>query len=107
MKTEKYHGTIPTILGDAWFGSIRAAVEAADSGIECIFQVNSNHGLFPKNFIEEHLSDDPGETHSVLTGTNPQNYESVAIGYRYNSKVTLHFVITKMMALQQKVHLTK
>ena len=71
MKTEKYHGTIPTILGDAWFVSFRAAVEAADSGIECIFQVNSNHGLFPKNFIEEHLSDDPGETHSVLTGTNP------------------------------------
>ena len=93
--TNTDNDTITTVIGDAWFGSVRAAVEAADRGMESIYQIKTNHGLYPKDFIEEHLKDAPGGTHIVLKGSHPTNeHELIAIGYRYNSKVTLSFVIT-------------
>ena len=83
------------IIGDAWFGSVRAAVEAADGGMQAMLQVKSNHGLYPQYYIQEHLKDSPGGTHIVLEGTYPRGHALVSIGYRYNLKVTLFFVITK------------
>jgi len=37
----------------------------------------------------------PGETHIVLEGQYPDGPTLIAIGYQYNLKVTLYFVITK------------
>ena len=101
--TDMKDGSMTTLIDDAWFGSVRATVEAADRGMECIYQVKTNHGLFPKDFIEKHLKDAPGGTHMVLKGTHPSSgHKLVAIGYRYNSKVTLSFVTTKNASLTMK-----
>ena len=49
------------VLGDSWFGSVKAAVGLAQEGFEYILQVKQNHGLCPKNLITEILKDSPGE----------------------------------------------
>ena len=81
------------VKGDAWFGSVKFAVELANRGRAFVGQIKSNHSLFPKNYIEDKLKDAPGGTHIVLKGTH-QEVESIAIGYRYSSKKTLHFIMT-------------
>ena len=63
--------------------------------MEAIMQIKSNHGLYPKQFIPDALADGPGGSHIVLTATYPDEVKFVAVGYRYNSKVTLFFVATK------------
>ena len=83
------------LIGDAWFGSVRAATAAWSKNMNAVYQIKSNHGLYPKQYIEETLKDAPGSTHIVLEGKHPEGTELVAIGYRYNSKVTLFFIITK------------
>ena len=93
---------ISVLMGDAWFGSVKAAVEASKRNMEAVYQIKSNHGLYPKQFVEEALKEAPGGTHIVLEGTHPDGPELVAIGYRYNSKVTLCFVMTKNAGLTRK-----
>ena len=83
------------VMGDAWFDSVKAAAATAKRGMEDIYQVKSNHGLYPKKFIEEVLEGVPGGTHIVLQGTAPNEAELIAVEYRYSSKVSLCFVATK------------
>ena len=83
------------LIGNAWFSSVRAAVAASQCNIEAIYQIKTNHRLFPKQFIEDTLKDIPGGTHVVLEGKHLDSPDLIAIGYQYNSKVTLYFVITK------------
>ena len=63
--------------------------------MDAVYQIKSNHGLYPKQYIEDTLKDAPSSTSIVLEGKHPEGSELVAIGYGYNSKVTLCFVITK------------
>ena len=49
-----------TMKGDAWFGSVKAAANLAQRGIECVLQVKTGHSLYPKVFVEEALKDAPG-----------------------------------------------
>ena len=80
--------------GDAWFGSVKAAAQLAERGIECILQVKTGHSLFPKAFIENALKDAPGGVHIVLRGQHPNGKTLFAIGYRYSGKKTMFFVMT-------------
>ena len=82
-----------TVKGDAWFGSVKCAVGLAQRGRAFVGQIKSNHALFPKIYIEDKLKDAPGGTHIVLKGTYKE-VDLIAIGYRYSSKKTLHFVTT-------------
>jgi len=82
-------------MGDAWFDSVKAAAATTEKGMEGIYQVKSNHGLYPKDFIEDLLDKSPGGTHIVIQGTHPDGVELIAVGYRHNSKVTLCFIATK------------
>ena len=36
------------VIGDSWFGSVKASVAQANAGFECCFQVKTNSALFPK-----------------------------------------------------------
>jgi len=45
--------------------------------------------------MEDSLEDFPGRTHTITQCTIPDEVELIAVGYRYNSKVTLCFVVTK------------
>ena len=81
------------IKGDAWFGSVKCAVELAKRGRAFVGQIKSNHLLFPKRYIEEKLKDAPGGIDIVLKGRYKE-VDFIAIGYRYSSKKTLHFIMT-------------
>ena len=63
--------------------------------MEAVYQIKSNHSLFPKQYIKENLKDDLGGCYIVLEGKHPSGADLVAMGYRYNSKVILLFVISK------------
>ena len=82
-----------SVKGDAWFGSVKCAIAMAQRGMAFFGQVKSNHSLFPKDYIEEALKDGPGGIHIVLKCTH-QEVELIALGYRYSSKRTLHFILT-------------
>ena len=82
------------LIGDTWFGSIKAAA-VWKRNIDIVYQIKTNYGLFPKQFIEDKLKDASGGTYIVLEDKHLEGADLVVIGYRYNSKVTLYFVITK------------
>ena len=48
------------------------------------------------------LKDAPGGTHIVLKGKGPRGTGLVAIGYRYSSKTTLHFIATENAGSSRK-----
>jgi hypothetical protein len=83
------------IRADAWFGSVKAAMEVGIRGHECVFQVKTNSALYPKAFIEDALADAPGGVHIVLEGKASNGVPLAAIGYRYSRKTTLFFVCTR------------
>ena len=56
------------VMGDAWFGSVKAATELAKRNSAAFLQVKTNHKLFPKDYINDALEDAPGGTHIVLKG---------------------------------------
>jgi len=89
-------------MGNAWFGSMQAAVAAAKKNMEAVYQVKSNYRLYPKQFIKEALKEAPGGTHIVLEGQHLDSSTLIAIRYWYNSKVTLCFVITKNVGSTKK-----
>ena len=80
--------------GDAWFGSVRTAMEIGARGGQAVLQVKVNKGLYPKDLIDDALKDAPGGLSFVLTGIAPNGVRLVAIGYRYSVKTTLFFVMT-------------
>ena len=90
-------GTQPEeiVLGDSWFGSVKAAVAQSQAGFECVLQVKQNFALFPKKVIENVLKDAPGGVHIVLRGEHPTGVNLLAVGYKYNKKSVLHFVCTE------------
>jgi len=82
------------LRADAWFGSVKAAVALAKKGYKAVLQVKTGHGLFPKKFIESALADSPGGVRIVLEAIH-DGVPLIAIGYRYSTRTTLHFVATK------------
>ena len=36
------------LIGDEWFGSVRVAAVASSRNMEAIYQIKSNHRLYPK-----------------------------------------------------------
>ena len=82
------------IKGDSWFGSVKAAAEIAERGMQCCMQVKTSTSLYPKKYIEEALKGNPGGVHIVLRGKHPNGNILVAVGYRYSSKKTLFFIMT-------------
>ena len=91
----KTHQDRAGIKGDAWFGSVKACLALYARGIESVFQVKTNHKLFPKQFIDDALQGMPGGVHIVLEGLNAYTEEKLyAVGYRYSKKTTLFFVMS-------------
>lgn len=108
------------VLVDSWFGSAQAASQLGVRGFDAIlcvstlillyhmytfvthiitcilyFQIKTNHSLFPKKFIEEHLKDAPGGVHIVLTGKAPNEVSLMAVGYKYSKRNVLNFMCTQ------------
>jgi hypothetical protein len=56
--------------------------------------VKTVHKLFPKQFIEKVLKDAPGGT-SLKLLTTYKGVHLIAVGYKYNKKCVLHFIMTE------------
>ena len=69
------------IMGDAWLGSVKCALEMSSRKFAGIFQVNSNSGLCPKALMDEHLKNLPGGAHISLKGADPNGVTLIAVGH--------------------------
>ena len=87
-------------MADAGFGSVELVVfigkKAKESGtkLHAIVCVKQAHALFPKEILEATLKDAPGGKWATLE-FNIEGVDVVAVGYKYNSKKVIFFVMTK------------
>jgi len=81
-------------FGDSWFGSVKAAVEVGKTGHHACFMVKTGHTKSPKKFLENKMKDYPGGTWITMRATVDE-VDLVSIGYKYNKKKLLTFVMTK------------
>eukprot|EP00873_Tetraselmis_striata_P019891 jgi/Tetstr1/440155/TSEL_028512.t2 len=85
--------TDSTLLGDAWFGSVKAAVQVGKMGRHFIGVVKTGHGLFPKAFLKSHLASAPAGSMVALSAI-VDGVDLMAVGYKYNMRKVLFFVAT-------------
>ena len=82
-------------IGDSWFGSVRAAEAVALAGEHAIFIVKTAFSRSPKKWLDKEMKDYPGGTWIVLKGTTKKDVYLVSLGYKYNSRTVLTFVMTE------------
>ena len=82
------------VLYDAWFGSVKAAVAHGKRGVHFIAGVKTGHKLFPKLYLEAMLDPLPGGSKLAMSMTL-DGVDLVAVGYKYNSKKVLFFIMTR------------
>ena len=83
-------------LGDSWFGSVKAAANIAIAGHHACFMVKTAHARSPKKFLDEKMKDMPGGTWITLEGhAEKEAVDLICIGYKYNKRVVMTFVLTK------------
>ena len=66
-----------------------------DRGYHFIGQVKTGHLRFPKLYLEDLMQDFPSGLWVVLEATGLNKVPLVAIGYKYNTRKVLSFVMTK------------
>ena len=81
-------------FGDSWFGSVKATLAVSKAGHHACFMVKTAHSKLPKTYLEETMKDFPGGTWITME-TEVDGVCLVCIGYKYNKKKVLTFVLTK------------
>jgi hypothetical protein len=83
-------------LGDSWFGSVTAIVEAAKNGQELIGGVKTNFSKSPKKAMEEFMENCPSGSYYVAVCNVPDKVDVkiIFVSYKYNARKVLHFVMT-------------
>jgi len=83
-------------LGDSWFGSVKSVATVGRTGNHACMMVKTAYSRSPKKFLEETMKDFPGGTWITMEG-RPEKEEVnlVCVGYKYNKKKVLTFVMTK------------
>ena len=83
-------------FGDSWFGSVKAVAAVAQAGHHACFIIKTGHSRSPKAWLEEKMKDFPGGTWITLEATPvKENVPLICIGYKYNKKKVLTFVMSK------------
>ena len=83
-------------LADSWFGSVKTVENVMQSGHHCTMIIKTAHVRSPKKWLDETMKDMPGGTWIVLEGTTEElNRKLVCIGYKYNKKTVLTFILTR------------
>lgn len=68
----------------------------AEEGDHAILCVKTAHGRFPKKFLEEEMAEMPGGCWVVMEArAEREGVDLVAMGYKYNKKKVLLFVMTR------------
>ena len=81
-------------FGDSWFGSVKATVEVGKLGHHACFIIKNGHSKSPKAYLEDKMKHFPGGTWITMEAT-VDGVDLVSIGYKYNKKKVLTFVMTK------------
>lgn len=89
------HSVRNIFLGDSWFASIKTAQIVYQEGHEFIGIIKTAHAGYPKAEIEQLMAKWPGGSSIVLETTGPDNVKLRAVGYKYNSRQALCFVLTE------------
>ena len=83
-------------LGDSWFGSIKSVENIGISGNHAIMIIKTAFSMTPKKWLEATMKDFPGGTWITMEGeSNNNGVKMVCIGYKYNKKKVLTFLLTK------------
>lgn len=91
---DKYVPWSALVLGDSWFGSVKAAVAHGVNKVHFIGNVKTSHGGSPKKEIEEALKGRSGGSRVALT-IEIEGVKLVAVGYKYNSSKVIFFIMTE------------
>jgi hypothetical protein len=92
-----FDNRVEIVKGDSWFGSVNTVVKIKNicpQEKEAIFSVKTVHKLFPKQFIEETLKEEP-EGSSIKLKSEVEGVKLIAICYKYHKKHTLHFIMSE------------
>ena len=83
-------------LFDSWFASKKAAKAAMEVSAELIGMVKTNTKEFCKDTIEKLTKDWPGGSYLMLRRKPmvPGDRPLIAIGYKYNARKFLYFIVT-------------
>ena len=83
-------------FGDSWFGSVKAIAACAKAGYHACMMIKTGHSRSPKAWLEDKMKNYPGGTWITLEATpTKENVPLICIGYKYNKKKVLTFVMTK------------
>lgn len=79
-------------FADSFFASVKTAKVATEKGHEFVGPVKNCHSLYPQKEINALMQHWPGGTNTVFECTE---LGLVAVGYKYNKKKVLNFIMTK------------
>ena len=83
-------------FADSWFGSVKSVANVRKTGNHCCFIIKTAHSRSPKFWLEDKMKHMPGGTWIVLEGKpEKEDVELLCIGYKYNKKKVLTFVMTR------------
>jgi len=83
-------------FGNSWFGSVKATAAVEQAGHHACFIIKTGHSRSPKVWLEEKMKDYLGGTWITLKDIPvKENVHLICIGYKYNKKKVLTFVMTK------------
>ena len=83
-------------FGNIWFGNVKATVAVAQDGHHACFIIKTGHSISLKAWLEKKMKEYPGGTWITLEATSvKENLPLICIGYKYNKKKVLTFIMTK------------
>jgi hypothetical protein len=83
-------------FGDSWFTQTKTAETLFDEdNVHFVGQLKNGHATFPKKFLEEEMKDMPSGNWITMECSGRNGVPLVAMGYKYSSKKTLFFVMSK------------
>ncbi len=80
--------------GDSWFTNYRTLEAMWLNGYHYVGQVKTGHHKVPKEFLEDEMASFCPGSWLVLQHTSPRGTPMICIGYKYNRKRVLTFLMT-------------
>ena len=88
---------------NSWFGSVKTSENVAANNNHFIMLIKPAHSRSLKKWLKETMVDYPGGTWITMEGkTEKTGTNLVIIGYKYNKKKVLTFVMTRGVGSTEK-----
>jgi hypothetical protein len=90
------HSRRDIYFGDSWFTQTKTAETVHnENDVHFVGQLKTGHAKFPKKWLEEQMDEMPSGNWITLECTGRNGVPLVGMGYKYSSKKTLLFVMSK------------